>query len=97
MKKKPIPSMTIAERFAGTHPNFQATLSRIASVARKDAIEVFALWRDYSDRCQSYDQSALVGEFIQWYSADLGGDVEALRQAEFASDHPNNVISFPSP
>lgn len=75
------------------HPDFQVTLARIAAVAGKDTLEVYALWRDYAEKC--YDQSALVWEFVQWYAMDLGGDVEALHSAEFGPEElPINILPF---
>jgi hypothetical protein len=54
-------------------------MTRIAMVAGMPVLSVFALWRKYSEA--QYDQSALVGEFVEWYAADLGGDKELLRKA----------------
>lgn len=69
----------LAEQFDRTHENFRARMTRIAMVAGMAPLAVYALWRKYSEAC--HDQSALVGEFIEWYSADLGGDKELLRKA----------------
>lgn len=70
---------SLAEQFDRTHENFRARMTRIAIVAGMVPLAVYALWRKYSEAC--YDQSALVGEFVEWYSADLGGDKELLRKA----------------
>ena len=69
----------LAEQFDRTHEHFRARMTRIAMVAGMVPLAVYALWRKYSEAC--YDQSALVGEFVEWYSADLGGDKELLRKA----------------
>ena len=61
-----------------THPDFQASIKRIADVAKMSPEDVFAIWREYSASCLSSDQSAVLGEFVDWYSAKLGGDRAAL-------------------
>lgn len=71
----------LAEQFDRTHENFRARMTRIAMVAGMAPLAVYALWRKYSEYCSNADQSALVGEFVEWYSADLGGDKELLRKA----------------
>ena len=70
-----------AIQFAGTCIEFQQSIGRIATVAGKTTLEVYALWRKYSDTCQGSDQSALLGEFIEWHKPALGGDMTALRAA----------------
>ncbi len=71
----------LSKLFADTCPEFQATIARIAVVAVKSPLEVYALWRKYSADCQSGDQSPLLGEFLEWYKTDLGDNVTALRAA----------------
>ena len=60
------------------HKSFQATMKRIGDVAGKAPEDVYALWRQYSATCDASDQSAIAWEFVQWYTKDLGGDVDAL-------------------
>lgn len=70
-----------AELFAGTAPEFQATITRLAEVASLEHLAVYKLWRKYCDDCSNADQSAILWEFIQWYLKDLGGNKEALEAA----------------
>jgi hypothetical protein len=69
----------LAGQFERTHETFRARMTRIAMVAGMPVLSVYALWRKYSEA--QYDQSALVGEFVEWHAADLGGDKELLRKA----------------
>lgn len=78
--------MTLEERFAHTVPVFQLRIQRIAAVAAMQPLEVFALWREYSDYCSNCDQSALLWEFVEWYAEKLGGDRAALHKAEAVND-----------
>jgi hypothetical protein len=80
MKTKLI-ELSIEELFAGTCEEFQATVARIAKVANKTALEVYAVWRTYSAECAAWDQSALLSEFVTWHRADLGGDTDGLLAA----------------
>ena len=77
----PFASAELADRFYRTAKNFQASIARIAMIADKTPVEVFTLWRKYSDDCSNFDQSSILGEFIEWYCADLGDNPEALRSA----------------
>lgn len=63
--------MTIEERFEGTHPGFQSKIKALAQRAGLGPLDVFAMWREYSDTCSAYDQSALLSEFEQWYADKL--------------------------
>ena len=77
-----VPPVAVTQsQFAGTVPEFQQTINRIAIVAGKPALEVYALWRKYAHDCESGDQSPLLGEFIEWHKPSLGGDMAALRAA----------------
>jgi hypothetical protein len=67
--------------FNNTTPEFQATLTRLAAVADLTMEEVYTLWQQYSSECQSADQSAVLGEFIEWYRPNLGGNSERLEAA----------------
>jgi hypothetical protein len=60
-------------------PDFQHKLWCIADIAKLPVVRVFELWKAYSDSC--YDQSAVLGEFIQWNAEALGGNVAALLKA----------------
>ena len=63
-----------------THPIFQERIRKLATLCGMPIDSVYALWREYSDRC--YDQSALLWEFVEWYAEKLGGqDVPTLREA----------------
>ena len=71
----------LAKSFARTVEGFQATIMRIAMAADMPRLAVFALWRKYSQDCSNSDQSAVLGEFVEWCAKDLGGDKELLRRA----------------
>jgi hypothetical protein len=71
----------LAARFERTHETFKESIGRIADVAGKTVLEVFALWRNYSNDCSSADQSAIMGEFVNWYRDQLGGNRAALEDA----------------
>lgn len=77
--------LELVTAFARCAPEFKARLARVAEVAQMAVVEVYALWREYSDRCG--DQSAIVSEFVEWYNAKLGGDRQALEAAE-RGEHP---------
>jgi len=81
MKKVKRPEMTLEERFANTVESLQKTMGRIAQVANLSTMKVYAMYREYQLTCQSYDQSAVMGEFIEWYRAKLGGNRELLDDA----------------
>lgn len=76
----------LKDRFAKTHPTFQATITRIAEQSPKlQPLGVFSLWRAYSQECDAADQSPVMFEFLQWYSKQLGieGRIhEVLEHAE---------------
>lgn len=74
----------LAQRFAATCAEFQANIERISSVSNLSPLAVFALWREYSKQCDTYDQSAILGEFVEWYKSKLGGNIDALRTATAA-------------
>lgn len=83
MKKAKQPTMTIEERFNNTAENFQKLMARIAEVAKLTTMEVYALWREYSETCRNYDQSPVLFEFIQWNEARLGGNRDALQSVTY--------------
>lgn len=64
-----------------THPNFQAKIGRIADVAKLSPGDVYGLWCKYSKQCSDADQSAVMEDFVQWYSEALGGDRSVLNKA----------------
>ena len=68
-------------KLSNTHSAFQAKIQRLADVSNIPTDSVFALWQEYSQNCQWADQSAILGEFVEWYGAKLGGNVQALRDA----------------
>jgi len=63
-----------------TSTQFQTIINRLSSATNKMPEFIVKLWREYSANCESYDQSALLGEFIQNYAAKLGGDTVYNRQ-----------------
>lgn len=66
---------------ANTAPGFRATIRRLEKVTGKAASWIFKLWRDYSEKCRGADQSAVMGEFVEWYAKDLARPVDVLRLA----------------
>ncbi len=67
--------------FTSTAPAFQAKINALASVAGMTGQEVYELWRKYDRQCTMYDQSPVLFEFVQWYTAELGGNQQALMDA----------------
>ena len=63
--------MTLEERFNNTHASFQQKVISLADQYGKSVQQVYAWWREYSDTCQCYDQSAVFGEFTEWYAEKL--------------------------
>lgn len=53
----------LGTKLSNTAPAFQKAIADIASLARRDVLDVFALWLQYSDS----DQSAILSEFVDWY------------------------------
>ena len=87
----PVP---LAEIYYRTAPEFRAKLSAIAVLCGKQVLDVFALWREYSLKCQSSDQSALLWEFVQWYQNQLGAALPELMAAvEDRAPVPAGLIS----
>jgi hypothetical protein len=74
-------STTYLHRLSKTHPGFQAKVQKIAELASMTPDGVFRLWCQYSDSCSNADQSALLGEFVEWYHRDLGNNRAALQEA----------------
>lgn len=37
--------------------------------------EIYATWRDYTSKCQNYDQSPVKSEFVQWYKLNASEDL----------------------
>lgn len=66
---------------ADTAPGFRATIKRLEKATDKAASWIFGLWREYSKTCQGSDQSAVMGEFIQWYQKQLGKPAAVLEAA----------------
>ncbi len=69
--------------FENTHPDFQEKIRELADQHGKEVEQVYAWWQEYSNSCRDYDQSALLGEFAEWYKDRLGAvlDFEARRTA----------------
>ncbi len=53
----------------------------LPTVANLTTLVVYGLWRKYSQDCSNSDQSAILGEFIEWYREKLGGNRDALQAA----------------
>jgi len=71
----------LTDRYARTVPAFRAKIGLIAEIANMTPLDVYSLWLEYSRKCSDYDQSALIGEFVDWHCDELGGDAESLRDA----------------
>jgi hypothetical protein len=61
----------LTERFDKRHPTFQRDIKRLAEAAQLPFLTVFGLWLEYTEDCRNYDQSPLLSEFANWYSAFL--------------------------
>lgn len=64
-------NMELAERFAKAAQSFRDELQQIADDNAKPVLTVYGWWREYSKTCDSYDQSPVMFEFLQWYDAQL--------------------------
>ncbi len=51
--------------------SFQAVITAKAAECGKTPEQVYGLWREYSDTCRDYDQSAIWSEFLNWYAEKL--------------------------
>jgi hypothetical protein len=49
------------------HESFRTQIVGLAEANNKTPDEVYALWREYSQACRDFDQSALIPEFVRWY------------------------------
>lgn len=80
-----LPQLTINQvnimKLTETVAEFQATIGRIAAVAGLTPEAVYALWETYEAESRAADQSAILHEFVRWYKAQLGGNVEQLDAA----------------
>ena len=73
--------------FAGTVPEFQKQIHDIAFTGGLPYLEVFKMWRQYSDA--NYDQSALLSEFKENYAVKLG-----LKKEVVIEDDKGNGETF---
>lgn len=71
----------LERRFARTVPEFREKIHAIAGVCRRTDMEVFTFWNEYTNDCAAGDQSAVLGEFIEWFQSRLGADIQTLRAA----------------
>jgi len=56
---------------ASVAPEFRAWLAETGKPSGKTMEQVYALWRKYSADCESFDQSPVQCEFLDWYKDDL--------------------------
>jgi len=78
---RPLAQSALTDRYARTVPAFRAKIGLIADIAGMTPLDVYSLWLEYSRKCSDYDQSAILGEFVDWHCDELGGDTAALRDA----------------
>lgn len=50
--------------------NFIRFIKELAKNNPFNENEIFEMWRDYSSKCNSYDQSPVKSEFVQWYKLE---------------------------
>jgi hypothetical protein len=48
-------------------PAFRQEIALLAAANGKTPGEIYSLWCDYVERCDSADQSPVLFEFRQWY------------------------------
>lgn len=70
----------LAKTYANTCESFRRKIEGISRLANLPVWSVFTYWREYSKNCSDSDQSPILGEFVEWYSAKLGGDRNALQE-----------------
>lgn len=56
---------------ADTCSSFQAAVADLAAKYSKTTEQVYQWWREYSNDCRNFDQSALLSEFEDWYKPKL--------------------------
>lgn len=56
---------------AECHETFRDKVTAKAASCGKTPDEVYAMWREYSNLCRDYDQSAVWPEFLNWYADKL--------------------------
>ena len=59
---------TLIDQYAleSIDPGFRTWLEEIAHLNSQKLFDVFLLWRKYCRDCQGFDQSPVMGEFLQW-------------------------------
>lgn len=77
----------LAEKFAGTVPEFQAEIHNIAFAGGLPYLEVYKRWRQYA--AAQYDQSPLLSEFKENHAVTLG-----LKKKVVIEDDKGNSETF---
>jgi hypothetical protein len=60
------------------HHNFISFIRYTASFNNKPVDEVWRLWKEYTAKCDSYDQSPTKAEFCQWYKLECSENILQL-------------------
>lgn len=63
--------MELEEKFIHTCKEFQAEIRRLSIKHKKPIMQIYGWWREYSNTCRNYDQSADLPEFKEWYKKEL--------------------------
>ena len=66
-----IARVDLAGDFADTVEGFRASITRVAEIAGLPVLEVYEMWRRYAQESENSDQSAILGEFVDWNAGDL--------------------------
>lgn len=56
-------------------PEFRAWLVEVGKPSGKTPEQVWALWRSYCNTCQSFDQSPVQFEFLEWHRDELAAPI----------------------
>ena len=60
------------------HHNFISFIKYTDSCHNKPVDEVWRLWKEYTAKCDSYDQSPTKAEFCQWYKLECSENILKL-------------------
>ena len=60
------------------HHNFISFIKYTDSFNNKPVDEVWRLWKEYTAKCDSYDQSPTKAEFCQWYKLECSENILKL-------------------
>lgn len=79
------------KRFLGCHPGFRATIRALADIVGLGDVELFMIWRKYSDAIT--DQSVLLSEFVTWELAKTWPEKAEELKATLATEENKAYVA----